>query len=195
MKTIITFFFLPIFCLLRIFCKEKIAFYKDEYNWCKWKNIKYSRLNVCRFLITDKAVRNLFYYRLGPLHRLLSWILPGYDHLQIPTIRHQIGGGLIIQHGFATIISAQSIGHNCKIYQQVTIGYNHKLEAPIIGDNVEICCGAKIIGGIKIGNNVLIGSNSVVITDIPDNCVVAGIPARIIRKLPEGTDIFNRVQL
>lgn len=120
---------------------------------------------------------------MGPYHILLSLLLPGYDHLQITTPTSNIGGGLIIQHGFATIISAKSIGKSCKIYQQVTIGYNHQLEAPILGNNVEVCCGAKIIGGVHIGDNVLIGANSVVINDIPSNCVVAGIPARIIRSL------------
>ena len=86
------------------------------------------------------------------------------------------------------------MGKNCKIYQQVTIGYNHRLEAPVLGDNVEVCCGAKIIGGVRIGDNVLIGANSVVLKDIPSNCVVAGVPARIIRNLPENGDIFSRVK-
>lgn len=145
------------------------------------------------FFISDKAFRNLFYYRVGPCHRLISWLLPGYDHLQITSPIGCIKGGLIIQHGFATIISAKSIGENCKIYQQVTIGYNHRLEAPVLGDNVEVCCGAKVIGGVHIGNNVLVGANSLVINDIPSNCVVVGCPAKIIRYLPEGEDIFSRI--
>lgn len=71
-------------------------------------------------------------------------------------------------------------GKNCKIFQQVTIGYNGD-EQPIIGDNVVVCCGAKIIGGVKVGNNVIIGANAVVCKDIPDNVVVAGVPAKIIK--------------
>lgn len=155
----------------------------DAERWCKWKGKSYTLYNIFNLLVIYKEFRNLFYYRIGFYSIFIRWLLPGFDHLQITTKRENVGGGLIIQHGFATIISAQQIGINCKIYQQVTIGYNHKLEAPIIGDNVEVCCGAKIIGGIRIGNNVVIGANSVVISDIPDNCIVAGVPAKLIRKI------------
>ena len=96
---------------------------------------------------------------------------------------------MIIQHGFSTIVSAERIGKNCKIYQQVTIGYNHDLKAPVIGENVEICCGAKVIGGITVGDNVLVGANAVVVTDVPPNSVVAGVPARVIRKLDHTRDL------
>jgi serine O-acetyltransferase len=81
------------------------------------------------------------------------------------------------------------MGRNCKVYQQVTIGFNHDLKAPVIGDNVEVCCGAKVIGGITIGDNVLIGANSVVVKDVPSNCVVAGVPARIIKRLDHVRDL------
>lgn len=87
---------------------------------------------------------------------------------------------MYIQHGFATIVTAESIGNNVWINQQVTIGYNGA-SAPMIGDNVVIYAGAKIIGGVHIGNNVTVGANAVVTKDIPDNCVVAGVPARIIK--------------
>ena len=50
-------------------------------------------------------------------------------------------------------------------------------------NNVEICCGAKVIGGVTIGNNVIIGANAVVIQDVPNNCIVAGVPAKIIKKI------------
>lgn len=194
MTTLTALLFYPLFCLLWTLCRDKQAFNEDTHNWCRWKKMGYSRWNVCKLFISDKAFRNLMYYRTGSSRWIMCWILPGYDHLQITTPTGSIGGGLIIQHGFATIISAESIGENCKIYQQVTVGYNHRLEAPVIGDNVEICCGAKVIGGIRIGNNVLIGANSVVTKDIPANCVVAGIPAKIIRNLPEEGDIFSRVK-
>lgn len=187
------FLFYPLFSLLWMLCREKQAFDADARDWCRWRKRMFTSWNTCMFFISDKAFRNLFYYRVGPCHRLISWLLPGYDHLQITSPIGCIKGGLIIQHGFATIISAKSIGENCKIYQQVTIGYNHRLEAPVLGDNVEVCCGAKVIGGVHIGNNVLVGANSLVINDIPSNCVVVGCPAKIIRYLPEGEDIFSRI--
>ena len=75
------------------------------------------------------------------------------------------------------------IGKNCIIGSCVTIGGKSGwYEVPVIGDNVEIHSGAKIIGPVRIGNNVIIGANAVVTKDIPDNCVVAGIPAKIIKE-------------
>ena len=171
-------------CLLAVAGKERKAlFLRDAERWCQWKGVRFSHLRVCILLASYKEFRNLFYYRMGPCSRIIRWLFAGYDHLQFTTPWSQVGGGLIIQHGFSTIISAKSIGENCKIYQQVTIGFNHNLESPSIGDCVEVCCGAKIIGGVKVGNNVIIGANAVVTKDIPDNCVVAGVPAKIIRSI------------
>lgn len=56
-----------------------------------------------------------------------------------------------------------------------------KAGVPTIGDNVTIYAGAKVIGNIKIGNNVTIGANSVVTNNVPDNAIVAGAPAKILR--------------
>lgn len=89
-----------------------------------------------------------------------------------------------LQHGLNGIIISHyaSIGKNAWIAQQVTIGQAiDKNKAPQIGDNVIIGAGARIIGDIRIGDNVTIGANAVVIHDVPDNCVVGGIPARIIK--------------
>lgn len=55
-------------------------------------------------------------------------------------------------------------------------------EVPVIGDNVRISAGARILGPVRIGNNVIIGANAVVVKDVPDNCIVAGIPAKIIKE-------------
>lgn len=69
------------------------------------------------------------------------------------------------------------------IGQGVTIGGKSGwYEVPVIGDDVIINAGARILGPVKIGNNVIIGANAVVVKDVPDNCVVAGVPARIIRE-------------
>ena len=76
-------------------------------------------------------------------------------------------------------------GKNTTIYHQVTIGSSDTKTAPAIGDNVIIYPGAKIVGNIKIGNNVIIGIGSVVVKDIPNNAIVAGVPAKIIRMRDE----------
>jgi len=95
-----------------------------------------------------------------------------------------IGEGFYIGHFGQIIVHNQvKIGNNCNISQGVTIGVSNrgkKMGVPIIGDNVYIAPGAKIFGGISIGNNVAIGANSVVNDDIPDNAVVVGIPAKIV---------------
>ena len=58
-------------------------------------------------------------------------------------------------------------------------------EGAVIGDNVQIGVGANIFGNVKIGNNVSIGAHSIVLKDVPSNCVVAGAPAKIIKTRPE----------
>lgn len=88
-----------------------------------------------------------------------------------------IGGGFKILHSPGIVIGHQVIiGKNCEIFQNVTIGSNRKLkqgrEMPSIGDNVIIYAGAVVVGGIKIGNNVVIGANSYVDYDVSDFCVV-----------------------
>jgi serine O-acetyltransferase len=97
----------------------------------------------------------------------------------------KIGAGFYIEHyGTIFIAPTAKIGRNCTIFQGVTIGADlggHK--AGVIGDNVIIAAGAKVIGDITVGSNVIIGANSVVIRDVPDNTVVAGVPAVVIRKL------------
>jgi putative colanic acid biosynthesis acetyltransferase WcaB len=96
-----------------------------------------------------------------------------------------IGPGLQIYHGHALVVNGQAvIGRNCVLRQCTTIGNAIKGgECPTIGDNVNIGANVCIIGSVKIGNNVIIGAGSIVIKDIPDNCVVAGNPSRIIRTL------------
>jgi serine O-acetyltransferase len=124
--------------------------------------------------------RNLFYYRIGPFKHLISFLCPKMNTLFINTLN--IGPGLFIQHGFATIIAANSIGRDCWVNQQVTIGFSNATDAPDIGDNVAIKAGAKVLGGITVGNNSTIGANAVVVKNVPDNCVVVGVPAYIIKR-------------
>jgi len=86
--------------------------------------------------------------------------------------------------GMATVIHERAvIGMHCLIGQGVTIGGKSKqYEVPRIGDYVYISAGARIIGNVKIGNNVIVGANAVVTKDVPDNCMVAGVPAKVIRE-------------
>ena len=98
----------------------------------------------------------------------------------------EIGPGLYIVHtGVIRIHPEVKIGKNLVIGNSVTIGVRGDgySGAPVIGDNVFIYTGAKVLGEIKIGNNVKIGANAVVLTDIPDNTTAVGVPAKIVNKL------------
>jgi serine O-acetyltransferase len=102
----------------------------------------------------------------------------------------KVGKGLLIGHFSGIFVNPQAIlGKNVNIFQNVTIGEVNRGKnkgAPVIGDNVIIYPGAKIIGGVKIGNNVSVGANCVVTKNIPDNSVVVGIPGKVISS--EGTE-------
>lgn len=152
----------------------------------RWKEIHHlaesDHIAMARLLWNHKEFRNLVIYRNRnhPIRRrLIGLFYPPMDTLYLDAL--EIGGGLYIQHGFATMIAAKSIGENCWINQQVTIGYNGHGDAPVIGDHVMITCGAKVLGPIHVGSHVTVGANAVVIRDVPDHCVVGGVPAKILK--------------
>ena len=152
----------------------------------RWKEIHRmtcsDRKAMALLLWRFKEFRNLVLYRHrnNPIRRrLIQLFYPPMDTLYLDAF--EIGGGLYIQHGFATMIAAKSIGKNCWINQQVTIGYNGLGDPPVIGDHVMITCGAKVLGAVHIGNHVTVGANAVVIRDVPDDCVVGGVPAKILK--------------
>ena len=94
----------------------------------------------------------------------------------------RMGGGNVFEHNALGIVISREVtmGSHCRIYQNVTIG-SGRGGYPTIGDNVIIYAGAVLCGKINIGNNVVIGANSFVNKSFPDNVVIAGCPARIIK--------------
>lgn len=161
---------------------EDERFSKDLKRWRTVVGIKGSdKEAVSALLAGDKAFRSLYLYRLKKkmYRRWVRLLYPPLDSLYITT--PDIGGGLFIQHGFSTYIAAESIGENCWINQQVTIGYKDDTRAPIIGNDVMITCGAKVLGPITIGDHVTIGANAVVVKDLPPDSVWGGVPAKRIR--------------
>ena len=97
----------------------------------------------------------------------------------------RVGEGLVLPHlGVGVVIHPRTtIGSNCKIYHNVTIGCRNNEGPPQISNNVLIGAGACILGNVKIGDNVAIGANSVVLQDCPPNSVVVGIPAKVVKTL------------
>lgn len=91
-----------------------------------------------------------------------------------------IGKGLKINHGLGLVIGARcKIGENVLLHQNVTIGDRHG-ERPTIQNNVIIYAGAKILGGITLGNHSIIGANCVCMKNVPDRATMVGIPGRLI---------------
>lgn len=128
--------------------------------------------------------RTLYKIKIPFLPKIIQVLIRIFFGCYIPYTA-EIGKDTIFAYGgIGVVIHARSIiGKNCTIGSCVTIGgTNHIYEVPVIGDNVYIGTGAKIIGAVKIGNNAAIAANAVVTKDVPDNTLVAGIPARILKE-------------
>lgn len=97
-----------------------------------------------------------------------------------------IGKRLFIDHGMGVVIGETcEIGHDVVIYQGVTLGGTGKEKGkrhPTIGNNVVIGSGSKVLGSFSVGDNSNIGSNAVVLREVPDNCTVVGNPGRVVRR-------------
>lgn len=98
----------------------------------------------------------------------------------------KIGEGLFIDHGMGVVIGETTeIGDNVTIYQGATLGGTGKETGkrhPTIGNNVVISAGAKVLGPFKVGDNSKIGANAVVLSEVPPNCTVVGVPGKIVKK-------------
>jgi len=96
----------------------------------------------------------------------------------------RIGRGFFIDHGMGVVIGETAeIGDNCTLYHGVTLGgtsWAKEKRHPTLGDNVIIGSGAKILGPFKVGDNSKVGSNSVVVKEVPENSTVVGVPGRVV---------------
>ena len=107
-----------------------------------------SFLKFCYAMCFSKSFRNIFYLRIGPIRffrPLMFWFFKPESSIQIPCKESHVGGGFLIRHHSSTIFSVERCGENCTVYQQVTVGFNHG-KRPMIGNNVTIYAGAKVLG-------------------------------------------------
>jgi serine acetyltransferase len=144
-------------------------------------------------VLAHRPFRSIFYHRMrssGPINRLLASVL-GVFYKGEPALFincADIGPGLMLMHGFATIITAQRIGSDCQVSQQVTIGYDDRGAPPTLGDRVRVGANAVILGPITIGDDAVVGAGAVVVRDVPAGAVVGGVPAKV---LPGAADRFS----
>lgn len=134
-----------------------------------------------------KLIRLMEYFRLKKIGILANFIMRFIRVVyacEIP-LGTQIGKNVTFKHnGLGVVVHPKTIiGDGCNIYQNVSLAGRHERGAPIIGQNVFIGAGACILGGVKIGDNAIVGANAVVINDIPNNAVVGGIPAKILKNV------------
>ncbi len=152
---------------------------------------------AARFTI---ALRVASWTRTQPLLRpadllLRLWLLRArhrYGFELAPSC--EIGGGLLLSAhpGGITVNPEVRIGRNCNLFHGVTIGRAYGGSAPgvpVLGDRVWVGPGAKVVGGIEIGDDVVIGPNSVVTKDVASSSVVGGVPARVLSTAGSGAYI------
>ena len=123
--------------------------------------------------------------RLSPLAKLASLVNFFLFGIEI-AIRCPIGPGIFFPHTQGTVIGALSIGDNVTIFQGTTLGakeidFSYSQDGrPVVGNNVTIGSGAKILGGIFLGDCSRVGANAVVLYDVPEGVLVVGVPAKAV---------------
>lgn len=143
--------------------------------------VKLPKVCTLVFLLHNNVwFRTFFYYRIGPVWSwLISWLRPRDSSFIIPA-NVNIGSGFHQEHAYSTVLNAERIGKDFRCVHGITIGKKDG-KRPTIGDNVSVFAGAIIIGDVRIGDNVTVGAGTVVVKDVPDNAIVAGNPARILK--------------
>lgn len=147
-------------------------------------------MSMLRTLLTDGTSANVLFRfssqlattSVGkPVALLLQWINQWLNQCVIGT-GATFGPGFVLLHPVGVVINSKVRGgSNIAIESGVVIG-DEKGVSPTLGCNVFVGAGAKIIGGVEIGDNVNIGANAVVVRSLPSNCTAVGIPARVVRQ-------------
>ena len=155
-------------------------------------------LGNLKWLLLNHSAHLVAFYRLGQsvstipvIGKFLRFLIEYIIRILFASdlsCRSRIGPGLVIVHGHDIVIGADVIiGENCKIFNGVTLGNKDITKSssgnqPTVGNNVVLSTGAKILGPLILGSNVVVGANSVVLSSFADDTVVAGLPAKIVRR-------------
>ena len=139
-----------------------------------WALVVY-RFGRWRYTVKPAPVRKFF----SALYKFLFKLIQVVTGVELPC-EAQVGRNFTIDHSGGIVISGYArFGDNCRIRSGVCVGLSRVDDpcAPVIGSNVDIGCGAKLLGRITVGDNVLIGANAVVTKDVPSNSIAVGVPA------------------
>ncbi|RYF21177.1 MAG: serine acetyltransferase [Oxalobacteraceae bacterium] len=151
-----------------------------------WRNFLIPR---CTPVGLYRLSRWLHEHRIVPAAKVVTWLNFFMFGVEIAS-NCQIGPHFYMPHASGTVIGAMSIGHHAVIYHQVTLGAKEIMFSyegrPIIGDNVFIASGARVIGAITLGNGCIVGANAVVNRSAPANSLLVGVPAVAIERRPGG---------
>ncbi len=145
---------------------------------------------LIKLLIRHVPLRAMAWYRLAAWCKVNEIpLLTGLLNRQLffrfgLEIGGDIGGGLYIAHPSGTVINVERMGENCSVIASVTIGMRNEWIFPEIGNHVFIGAGARVLGGIMIGDRAKIGANAVVMHDVPAYATAVGVPARVIKTEP-----------
>ena len=149
-------------------------------------------------LIWHKPAHFLYKHHLKLLARIISQLTRFFTGIEIHP-GAVIGRRCFIDHGMAVVIGETTeIGDDVTLYQGVTLGGTGKDSGqrhPTIGNRVIVSSGAKVLGPFKVGDDVKIGSGSIVLKEIPPGCTVVGIPGKIVKRYGESTEDLNQVNL
>lgn len=143
-------------------------------------------VTALRLLVRHPPVRAMLLFRVGSAaHRRGIRGVPGFVQRRL-LVRYgfeiapstPVGGGLYVPHPVGCVLHASSIGVNVSVIGNATFGTRSDALWPRIGNDVFVGVGARVLGGISVGDGAVVGANAVVLTDVPAGSVAVGIPAR-----------------
>lgn len=150
--------------------------------------------NTLEIILTYSGLHAIVMYRIShwfytirlyTIARIISQVARFFTGIEIHP-GAKIGKGFFIDHGMGVVIGETTeIGDNCLLYQGVTLGGTGKEKGkrhPTLGNNVMVGAGARVLGPFKVGDNVKIAANAVVLEAVPANCTAVGVPARIVKQ-------------
>lgn len=149
------------------------------------------RFGRWRYTVKPSLIRKPF----SLLYKVLNVISEILTSVELPC-EVSLGRGVVIEHAFDIVISGDAVlGDDVVLRNGVTIGLRHRAfrGSPVIGNRVDIGAGAKILGPITIGDDVSIGANAVVLTNVPANSIAVGIPAHIRPRSERAAAAFDPV--